>query len=90
MEVVARNRSELPPANRRIGNVAPIEIEAAVVEVVKDSFGIRQQDLPAAVARLLGIGRTTDDLVSAVDVAVRSASRDGSVCCEGGQITALS
>ena len=84
--VVPRDRSGLPPSARRIDNVAPIEREAAIVEVVRSSFGIRQDDLPSAVARLLGIARTTDDMVIAVTNAMQSALRRGQIHHDGEQI----
>lgn len=84
--VVPRDRSALPPSARRIDNVAPIEREAAIVEVVRRSFGIRQDDLPTAVARLLGIARTTDDIVIAVTNALQSALQRGEIYRDGEQI----
>ncbi len=84
--VVPRDRSSLPSSVRRVENVAPIEFEAAVVEVVRRSFGIRVDDLPIAVARLLGISRTSGDIVSAVISGMHRALQHGDVVADGDQL----
>jgi very-short-patch-repair endonuclease len=83
--VMPRNRSALPPASRRVECIAPSEFEAAVLEVATSSFGIHETDLPAAVARALGISRT-EEVVNAVTRAVHASTRQGVVHREQGQV----
>lgn len=57
-----RNRVQLPNASRKIKFIAPEEIEAALVRVVKDAIAIREEDAIGLSARLFGFNRVTEEM----------------------------
>ncbi len=52
--VVPRDRRNLDPDERRAEWVAPEEIEAAILQVVGEAYGIAREDLPRGVRDVLG------------------------------------
>jgi hypothetical protein len=74
-----RDRSGLPVAARKIELIAPEELKAAIKTIVESSFGINGGEIPAAVARLLGFGRTSDDITSGIDGQLKTMVRKGGV-----------
>jgi very-short-patch-repair endonuclease len=56
---VARDRSRLPAASRKIELVAPQELEAAVLEAIKVSMGLPKDEISSVAARYLGFNRTS-------------------------------
>jgi very-short-patch-repair endonuclease len=63
MKVTApRDRSVLPPANRKLKYIAPEEIEMAIIKVVRDSIAIGPEAVVPFVARLFGFSRVTEDV----------------------------
>lgn len=72
-----RDRSGLPVAARKIELIAPEELKAAIKTIVESSFGINGGEIPAAVARLLGFGRTIDDITSGIDGQLKTMVRKG-------------
>jgi hypothetical protein len=65
-----RDRSALPAPSRRLEYVSPEELSAAVERIVGDAFRIAPDDLPAAVCRLLGFPRTTEEIRDRVSAIV--------------------
>jgi very-short-patch-repair endonuclease len=60
-EAPLRDRHRLPDTSRKLELVAPEEIEAAILKVIADSYGMDRGEIPTAVLRLLlGFKRTTD------------------------------
>jgi hypothetical protein len=59
----------LPPnsAKRPIEQIAPKEIALAVLYLVEDQFGIFEESLPAAVARLFGIDRVRAESAAMIE-----------------------
>ena len=78
-----RDRSALPVAQRKIELVAPEEIAEAVVIVVGDAMGMAEAEIPRAVARLLGFGRSSDALETAVARAVAGLRESGALAEQG-------
>jgi very-short-patch-repair endonuclease len=64
--VVPRDRSRLEPRHRDFQHVPLMELDAAIVTVVRRSQGILNEDLPPAVVRLLGFGRATQAMQETV------------------------
>lgn len=60
-----RDRSELTV--RKLDLIAPQEIAAAIMRVVRETFGIERDHLPQSVCHVLGLTRATDDVKSYVD-----------------------
>lgn len=86
---VVRDRSELPSASRKLELVAPEELSEAIAAVVKRSFGIGMADIPQAVCRLLGFGRTSEDMATLVDSLVRKLSTAGTLLIADGHVTPI-
>ena len=86
---VVRDRSELPSASRKLELVAPEELSEAIAAVVKRSFGISLADIPHAVCRLLGFGRTSEDMATLVDSLVRKLSTAGTLLIADGHVTPI-
>lgn len=82
-----RDRGELPTSSRKHDLVAPEEIKAAVKQVVEDSFGIGKSEIPPAVLRLLGFGRTSETARQTVTRRIEEMVSDGSLTEENGHIT---
>jgi very-short-patch-repair endonuclease len=59
--VLPRDRSALPPASRKLHFVAPQELAAAVLTVVRDSFSLPQEAVVLPAARLLGFARPSEE-----------------------------
>ncbi len=58
--ITVRNRRNLTSTSRKIELVAPEEIQQAILKTVDQNIGIDVDELPIAVADLLGFGRTTE------------------------------
>jgi very-short-patch-repair endonuclease len=63
----ARSRAALPAVSRRLEWVAPQETAAAIRFLVAGARGMRPDEIPAAVIRLLGCGRPTAESKSFVE-----------------------
>jgi hypothetical protein len=66
-----RDRGSLPAPSRRIELIAPEELARAVEQVVADAFGLEPAAIPAATCRLLGFGRSSDEMRRRVDEVVQ-------------------
>lgn len=53
-----RKRDELPKASRDIALIAPEEIEVAIENIINDSYGISQDDIPTFVSNAFGFKRS--------------------------------
>ena len=78
-----RDRSDLPAAWRKFELVAPEEIRAAVLVAVRQSCGIASEEVPAAVCRVLGFARVTDDMGETVERHRDQLLREGRLIAEG-------
>jgi ribosomal protein L14 len=87
--VVVRDRCELPIGSRKLELVAPEELSEAIVLVVRSAFGINLADIPQAVCRLLGFGRTSGDMAALVDSLVRKLSSAGTLLVADGHVTLI-
>ncbi|WP_152051540.1 DUF3320 domain-containing protein [Tautonia marina] len=81
-----RDRSSLPTASRRLEYVAPEEVAAAAERVVADAIRVAPDDLPAAVCRLLGFPRTTDEMRNRVASVVASLIDSGRLIRHGNRL----
>ena len=83
---ILRSRSELPSASRKLEFIAPEEIEVAMVEVIKASYGIRKEDIPSEVCSLFGFQRVTRSMDSVIMKAVKRMLRKGKIVERGGNL----
>ena len=85
-DVQVRDRSLLPTGSRKIEFIAPEEIEAAILGIVDASYGIAAEEVPAAVCRMLGFGRTTDEMTAAIGARVESLTSSRAVVVVDGML----
>ena len=85
--VVVRDRSKCPSTVRLTESVPPEELEWAVHRSVWAAGAIRRDDLPRATAQLLGFHRTSEQLRSRVEAALRKALDAGDMVESGGLIS---
>jgi very-short-patch-repair endonuclease len=78
-----RDRSALPAASRKLELVAGEEIRQAILRVVEESYGIVPEDVPAAVCRLLGFARITDEMSAVIEPHRDALLRDGLLARQG-------
>lgn len=78
-----RDRSALPVTARKLELISPDEVMEAVIKVVTDSMGMQPQDIPGAVCRLLGFGRTSADMEVGVTTVVQEALAKGRLAMRG-------
>jgi hypothetical protein len=64
---VIRNRSDLESSERKIELVAPEELEAALLEIIQNSFSIERSAAISSALDLLGFGRATTNIASAMN-----------------------
>lgn len=67
LAIRVRNRSELSPADRKIEWVAPEEIDEALLQSVRLGFSLSMDDAVSSALNLLGFGRATQRISSAVE-----------------------
>jgi hypothetical protein len=71
---------------RPIEHIAPDELSLAVLYLVEDQFGIVEESLPAAVARLLGIERLRSEGADVVRRVIEDLVIQGSLRRNGMQV----
>jgi very-short-patch-repair endonuclease len=59
--VPLRDRNALPTVSRKLGFIAPEELAAAVLTVVRDSFALEREAVALPATRLLGFGRPSEE-----------------------------
>lgn len=65
--VAVRDRSSWDTSDRRIEWVSPEEIDAALLETLRQGFLISRQDAVVATIQMLGFGRATQRVISVLD-----------------------
>ena len=86
-EPTPRDRSALPPASRKLGFVAPEELAAAVLAVVRGGFSVEQEAVPPAAARLLGFARLSEEQRELISGAIDKLLANGSILDKNGVLT---
>lgn len=83
-----RDRSALPAASRKLQFVAPEEVDAAIRRVLLDSYGMPPEEVPAAVCRLFGFARVSEDMKDAIEDRLKICLAQGVVALQGDYLTA--
>ena len=78
-----RDRGALPAASRKLELVAPEEIRRAILVVVQESYGIIPDDVPAAVCRLFGFARLTDEMSAVIEPHRDALLQEGALELQG-------
>ncbi|MGF7082835.1 DUF3320 domain-containing protein [Mucilaginibacter sp. UYCu711] len=81
--VTVRDRSKLPASFKKLGLIAPEEIQLAISQVVGNAISITEQEAVPLVAKALGFGRVTDELRQQLSEAVGKAIQAGMITFEG-------
>ena len=84
--VTVRDRSELPNVSRRLGLIAPEEIEVAIKRVVSAAFGIEREDLAREVCRLFGFRSVSGDMRQRVDKVVERLTEERQLIWQGSSL----
>lgn len=71
---------------RPLEHIAPSEISLAILYLVEDQFGVIEESLPQAVARLLGIERLRSESADIIRRAVEGLLSSGTLRRAGIQI----
>lgn len=78
--VVVRNRENVSSSNlRRPEMLPPAEIRTAILALIEAHHGATKEEIPVAVARLLGFKTTSNPLREAIEAQVKKLVRDGVV-----------
>lgn len=83
-KVQIRNRSEM--ANKKAGFIAPQEIEAAIIKIVEESFGITTEAIPQPVSHLFGFSRLTEDMKDLIEKIVTRMTSSKKIQEKEGQL----
>lgn len=75
-----RDRSNFPSSSKRLEFVAPEEIALAIKLVIKRAYGMKRDDVPPAVSRIIGFQRTTDEMRSSINVIIEGLLKTGRLC----------
>jgi hypothetical protein len=87
-EAPMRDRSDLPDSSKKPERIAPEEIEKAVEKVVSESFGMRKEDIPPSVLKLLlGFKRTTKGASATIMEVVERMIGEGKLCDESDHVS---
>lgn len=81
-----RDRSQLPMASRKLEFIAPEETTAAILKIVDASYGIDTADVPGAVCRVFGFGRTTEEMTVTIDAIVTKLAKKRSIVVVDGMV----
>ena len=87
--VPLRDRSNLPPASRKLNFVAPEEIAAAVLIIVRESFAVEQEAVVLPAARILGFPRPSEEQKRIFVIATDKLIVDGLLRMNNGVLTPL-
>lgn len=72
MEVpIVRDRSNLPPASRKLQNISPEEITQAIRQEVEGAIAITEEAVVPIVARAFGFSRVTEEIKQVLLEAIR-------------------
>jgi very-short-patch-repair endonuclease len=67
MKFRVRSHADTPDFNRRMDQIPPEEVQAAVQRVVGNALGMYRGDIPSAVCSFLGFGRTSEEMRRHID-----------------------
>ncbi|HVW97484.1 MAG TPA: DUF3320 domain-containing protein [Mucilaginibacter sp.] len=80
---VLRDRSDFPPASKKLQFIAPEEIDLAIGKVVEEAIGIQPEAAVPFIAKTFGFGRVTEDMKQDILDAIEISLDKGTVFTEG-------
>jgi hypothetical protein len=86
---IIRDRSSLPVGLRRIELIAPEELATTILAVTEKSLGMELDEIPPAVAKLLGFGRAGEDIRIAVERETKSLIENGKLELRGKMVVSI-
>ena len=75
--VSVRDRNGLPNASRKLGLIAPEEIQMAIKQIVSDAFGIERDDLSREVCKLFGFVTVSTNMRQKVEEVINEMIEHG-------------
>jgi very-short-patch-repair endonuclease len=81
---IIRDRSQLPPASRRLQYIAPEEVQLAIVQVVTDAIAVSEDSAVNLASKLFGFSRVTEEMKQMLLEAIAKAVQEGMVKSDQG------
>jgi hypothetical protein len=78
-EAKVRSRSSLESVERKIELIAPEELDAALLEVIRTSFSISQEDAISGALDMLGFGRASSNIAAKLTERIDTLLRTGRI-----------
>lgn len=78
-----RDRSDLPNVSKKLNLVAPEEIALAVETVIKNAFGMKENEIPPAVSAAFGFSRTSNDMNQHIQNIINQLKREHKLIGKG-------
>jgi len=78
-EAKVRSRSSLESVERKIDLIAPEELDAALLEVIRTSFSISQEDAISGALDMLGFGRASSNIAAKLMERIDTLLRTGRI-----------
>jgi very-short-patch-repair endonuclease len=85
-DISIRDRSELPPSSRRFDLISDDELDAAILLIVRETYGIGPDELRTAVARVLGFKRVSADIEHRITMRFQHLTVFGRIVTDGSTI----
>jgi len=82
--IMIRDRSTIYNRSRKLEFIAPVEIRAAIVLVVRHAHGIPAEEVPTATCTLLGFSRTTAEMATQVHTQIEALLQRGRIVDQHG------
>jgi very-short-patch-repair endonuclease len=82
-----RDRSTLPNASRKLELIAPEEIRLSILKAVAESCGMNSSEVPAAVCRVFGFARVTDEMIAGIQPHLEALMKSGDLKITGRNLT---
>ena len=87
--VAIRNRANFPSTYKKLEFVHSAEIKAAIIQAVRDSYGISRQDVGTSATRLLGFERTTENMCERIEYLIDELIRENTLSERSGKLQLL-
>jgi hypothetical protein len=84
--VSVRNRANFPNPYKKLDLVHSAEIKVAIIQLVRESFGITRQEIGASVLRDMGFERTTDLMRERVDDLINELLAEDALSEQNGKL----
>ncbi len=81
-QTTIRSRAEFSPGEKKIERVAPEEIDAALIKIISLGFSMTKENAIIACGDLLGFGRVTTNIATAIAIRIDALLENSKLACE--------